>query len=186
MKINLRQQILGLATVATLALGGLGTMAFTNHTQPVAQAQPVGEDGDTIQDPSYTGSVPVDQIQTEGMSEADEAAALQGSAKIDAAAAEAAAITANPGATVVKSELDNENGSLVYSVELNNGMDVKVDAGNGTILHTDQDNDANEAGESDEASEGSEAGDTDNVQDEQTGQPDDATEMPGVEDAAGQ
>jgi uncharacterized membrane protein YkoI len=93
------------------------------------------------QDPSYTGSVAVDQAQTESLSEADESAALQGITNISAADAEAAALAANPGATVVKIELDNENGALVYSVELSNGADVKVDAGNGTILFTDSDAD---------------------------------------------
>jgi uncharacterized membrane protein YkoI len=33
--------------------------------------------------------------------------------------------------------LDNENGSLVYSVELSNGTDVKVDASNGAVLHAE-------------------------------------------------
>jgi uncharacterized membrane protein YkoI len=89
------------------------------------------------QDPSYAGSVAVDQVQTEGMNEADEAAAMQGKATISATHAEAAALAANPGATVIQSELDNENGALVYSVELSNGADVKVDAGNGSILFTD-------------------------------------------------
>jgi hypothetical protein len=36
---------------------------------------------------------------------------------------------------------------LVYSVELSNGMDVKVDAGTGTVLHTEQaGDDAGEVG----------------------------------------
>ncbi len=91
-----------------------------------------------VQQPSYTGSITVDQKAMEGMSEADEAAALQSKAKITAKDAEAAALAANPGTTVVKTELDNENGVLVYSVELSNGLDVKVDAGNGKILHTEQ------------------------------------------------
>ncbi|HUV91614.1 MAG TPA: PepSY domain-containing protein [Anaerolineales bacterium] len=89
------------------------------------------------QDPSYVGSVAVDQAQTEGMSEDNEAAALQGKVTLSVADAETAALAANPGATVVKTELDNENGALVYSVELSNGADVKVDAGNATILFTD-------------------------------------------------
>ena len=89
------------------------------------------------QQPQYAGSIQIDDSQYEGMSEADEAAALQGYATVTAAEAEADAIAANPGATVVKTELDNENGMLVYSVELSNGNDVKVDAGNGQILHTD-------------------------------------------------
>lgn len=200
MKFEFRQKILGLAAVATLALGGLGTMAFTGlaQTKPITQTEllteteAAGEDGDTTQDPSFTGSIPVDEAQTDGMSEADEATALQGSAKINAAAAEAAAIAANPGTTVVKSGLESENGFLVYEVQLSNGMEVKVDAGDAAILHSAQDNDASEGSEADEASEGSEAdetdaaGDTDNVQDEQDGQPDDATEAPGIEDAAGQ
>ena len=209
MNINIRKQFLGIAAVATLALGGVGTMAFTYQGLPVfpaqsaPQAQSTGEDGDTTQDPSYIGSVPVDESQTDGMSEADEAAALQGSAEITAAAAEAAAVAANPGAAVVKSTLDSENGFLVYSVELSNGLDVKVDAGNGAILHTDQANDGDEGDEKDEASEDreagdndnmqdetqdgeqDEAGDNDNVQDEQDGQPDDANEAPGAEDDAG-
>jgi len=110
--------------------------------QQVEDGQPDGAEApgapdSGVQDPSYTGSVAVDQAQTESMSEADEAAALQGKATISAAEAEAAALVANPGATVVKTELDNENGALVYSVELSNGADVKVDAGNGSILFTD-------------------------------------------------
>jgi uncharacterized membrane protein YkoI len=105
---------------------------------PDAAEVPGAEDaGPDEQMPSYTGSIAVDQVATEGMSEADESAALQGKATISAADAEAAALAANPGATVVKTELDNENGALVYSVELSNGADVKVDAGDGAILHTD-------------------------------------------------
>jgi uncharacterized membrane protein YkoI len=81
------------------------------------------------QQPQYSGSIQVD--------EADEAAALQSEATISAADAEAAALAANSDTSVIKTELDNENGALVYSVELSNGNDVKVDAGNGQILHTE-------------------------------------------------
>jgi len=93
--------------------------------------------GPDEQAPLYPGSLTLDPSKTEGMSEADEAAALAGQAKITVEEASAAALAANPGATVVKAELDNENGALVYSVELSNGADVKVDAGNGAILHTE-------------------------------------------------
>jgi uncharacterized membrane protein YkoI len=71
------------------------------------------------------------------MNEAAESAVLRDQAIISAADAEAAALAANPGITVVKTELDNENGALVYSVELSNSADVKADAGNGSILFTD-------------------------------------------------
>jgi len=102
-----------------------------------AEAETLGDPDTGTQEPSYAGSIAADQAQTEGLSEADEAAALQGQATISATEAEAAALDANPGASVVKTELDNENGALVYSVELSNGADVKVDAGNGAILFTD-------------------------------------------------
>lgn len=92
---------------------------------------------DEVQEPSYTGRIFVDQAQTEGLSAADEAASLEGQATILASEAEAAALAANPGTAVVKTELDNENGVLVFSVELSNGTDVKVDAGNGEILFSD-------------------------------------------------
>jgi len=88
--------------------------------------------------PSYAGSISISPSQSGGMSESDEAAALQSQAKISASQAESAALSANPGTSVTKSELDNENGVLVYGVELSNGSDVKVDAGTGQVLHTDQ------------------------------------------------
>jgi uncharacterized membrane protein YkoI len=100
----------------------------------VAGADDAGPDQQT---PAYTGSIFVDPATAEGMSETDEAAALAGQAKISTDQAKAAALAANPGTTVVKVEIDNDNGVLVYSVELNNGSEVKVDAGNGTILHTE-------------------------------------------------
>lgn len=106
--------------------------------QPDTAEAPGAEDaGRDEKAPSYTGSITVDQAATEGMSEADETATLQSQAIISAADAEAVALAANPGATVVKTELDNENGVLVYSVEMSNGVDVKVDAGTGSILFTD-------------------------------------------------
>jgi len=48
-----------------------------------------------------------------------------------------AALAAFPGTTVLSSDLDNENGCLVYGIQLDNGADVKVDAGNGVMLYAD-------------------------------------------------
>jgi len=122
-----------LGSSATSAEDNINGPDLDNVEEQVGDQNEVDE-----QQPQYTGSITVDESQYEGMSEADEAAALQAKAIITSAEAEAAALTANPGTTVVKTELDNENGVLVYSVELSNGMDVKVDAGNGEILHTEQ------------------------------------------------
>jgi len=120
-------RIVGVSVVALL----VGSLAMTALAQgPTPQDQ----DG---QFPSYSSSIRVDDAQYEGVSEADEAVALAGLATITPEEAKDAALAANPGATVVKVELDNENGALVYSVELGNGLDVKVDAGNAAVLHTD-------------------------------------------------
>jgi len=87
------------------------------------------------------------------MSEADEAAALQPMAIISSDEAQALAEAANPGSTA---------------------LEVEVDAGNGAILHTEQD-DADE-----------EAADQDNVSEEHESQADDDLETAEVEDALGQ
>ncbi|MBC7339549.1 MAG: PepSY domain-containing protein [Firmicutes bacterium] len=79
--------------------------------------------------PAYTGSVKVSD---------PEPADLGQLATVTVDQARAAAVAANPGTTAVEVELDNENGYLVYSVELSNGADVKVDAGTGKVLHTEQ------------------------------------------------
>jgi len=70
--------------------------------------------------------------------EAADAAALARKATVTADQAKVTALTANPGATVVKAELGDENGVSLYSIELSTGADVKVDAQSGTIVSTDQ------------------------------------------------
>ncbi len=155
---------------------GIGVALAQGPTPPpptAAVQQEAGADGQ-VQEPLYSGSIAVDQAQYDGMSESDEAAGLQKMATISADQAKMAAEAANPGATATKVELDNENGALVYSVELSNGLDVKVDAGDGQVVHTEQ------------AGEDQESGDQDTVQEEYASQADDATETPGVEDAVGQ
>lgn len=178
MKVNKR--IAGAWLAIGLLATTVGVKAISAQTstplRPPAAVQQMVDRDDQNQEPSYVGSIRVDQARFDGMSEADEAAALQGMATLSADQAKAAAEAANPGATAVKVELDNENGVLVYSVELSNGLDVKVDAGNGAILHTEQ-ADADQQGDE---------GDHDNVQEEHESQADDGMETPGVEDGAGQ
>jgi len=76
--------------------------------------------------PSYSCSIKVPEPEPQDLSTL---------AKIKADQAMAAVQAAFPGATVKRVELDNENGCLVYSVDLSNGMEVKVDAGNGNVIH---------------------------------------------------
>ncbi len=83
---------------------------------------------------------------------------LSSLALITAEQAQEAALAAYPGATVTEVELDNENGCLVYSVELGNDLDIKVDAGNGVILYVESDDGSDDDHEDE--------GDVDDDQDE--------------------
>jgi len=124
----------GIAAVLT-SIFFLGSLAL----EPVfAQTQSTNSPTQAVAQGSNNGSATVDETQYSEDDLKDIADALQNNATITSAQAEAAALAANPGTTVVKTELDNENGVLVYSVELSNGMDVKVDAGSGRVLQTEQ------------------------------------------------
>ena len=73
----------------------------------------------------------------EDKSEKAESAALASLAKVDRAQAEQAALAKVPG-TATAAELGNENGNVVWEIDVK-GQDgaqheVKVDAGNGTVL----------------------------------------------------
>lgn len=102
---------------------------------------------DEQQDPTYTGSIAVpneaDVAGAPEQSDQAEAQALASLAKITADQANQAALAQFAGATVTKTELDNENGWLVYSVHLTDStgkaQDVKVDAGNGKVLAVEAD-----------------------------------------------
>lgn len=135
-------QMMGL-TFGAVALGLFGLFAM---------GYAAGQGGP--RNPAYASSIQVkDQDREERgerHEERGEAARLAGLAKIDVTQAIAAALTKVPG-TVLKAGLDNENGNLVYSVEINAGMneikEVKVDAGNAAILHVDVDADDEEEDE---------------------------------------
>jgi uncharacterized membrane protein YkoI len=130
----------------------LAALAAPPSTPPAPTEEPKsGPDADTVdqQDGPQSGSQDAEtkdsatDTETEGGpatldNEAADAAALAGKATVTADQAKATALAANPGATVVKAELDDENGVIVYSVELSTGAEVKIDAQRGTIMATDQ------------------------------------------------
>lgn len=97
--------------------------------------------------PAYQSSI---KVPDQHNGERGEAARLAALAKIDATRAISAALGQVPG-TVLKVALDNENGNLVYSVEIktanNEIKDVKIDAGNGAVVHVDAANDEDETEE---------------------------------------
>ncbi len=132
-----------------------------------ANEGPEANDANEQDEPSYTSSITVADTG-ESANEADEQTQLAGLATITAADASQAALTAQPG-TVTDVQLENENGNVVYSVIVDTGngsVDVKIDAGDATVLTTEADDGDGEAhdgidNEQDEANEapGTEAAD---------------------------
>lgn len=152
--------VLGVVVLAgSLVLGFLssGATALAAGSQPNAAVTAQVPTANQDQAPTYTGSIQVPNPQdraenNRGENEAVEAGQLAGLAKITATEGKAAALQAVPG-EATKVALDNENGSLVYSVEVKKAdgtvADVKVDAGTTQILSID-------AGQDKEGPEGTE------------------------------
>ncbi len=151
---------------ATAGAAGIASAATsqTTPTDPAAVEQPaVGQDteqGDQNESPNYTASITVPQTPdgADGTEdEAGEAAKLAPLATTTADEAAAAAIAAVPG-TAGTPQLGDENGNVVYEVEVTKAdgskVEVKVDAGNAKVLAQESgdegnekgDNEANEAG----------------------------------------
>lgn len=127
MKVDKR--LVGVVFVAVLLLSGIGIGIAVGQTQHNT-------------DDHYTASIMVDDSQYEGMTEAEESSALQElpGIKITGDEAVAIALAAYPDTTATTEvELENENGAVVYGVELSNGLDVKVDVVTGEILRASDD-----------------------------------------------
>jgi hypothetical protein len=59
--------------------------------------------------------------------------------------AKAAAEAVSPGATATDVDLEREGGKDVYEVQLDNGMEVELDAATGEILETELEDDGDDA-----------------------------------------
>ena len=150
MKIN---KFLALALVAVMAIGAMGFITTQTHaqsgTQPAPQAQvteapdneqAVGPDTDNVEEQ-------VGEQVEDGIPDGNEAVETEGSDGIDEVPSGTPAITSDAALQAAQAYLnttasgtailDDENGKLVYSVDLN-GSDVKVDAMSGVVLGVDQ------------------------------------------------
>lgn len=119
----------GLLALALASATGIAVaQSSSRSTQPPARELDESNPGK----PSSV-TVPASQAATE----ADQGTALQGLAKITPDQAKAAAVAAAPG-NATKVELENEDGNLVYKVEIAGAdgtqTDLKIDAGNGSVL----------------------------------------------------
>ncbi|NMC85471.1 MAG: PepSY domain-containing protein [Anaerolineaceae bacterium] len=152
MKIN---KFLALAVIAMMAIGVMGFVNTKVHaqsgTQPAPQAQvteapdneqAVGPDTDNVEEQvgdqnaqDTTADSANEPVEAKGSDGQDAAPTGTPSISSDAALLAAQAYMRTTAAGTAT--LDDENGMLVYSVDLN-GSDVKVDAMTGTVLGVDQ------------------------------------------------
>jgi hypothetical protein len=180
MNLNMDKRKLAAAGLLTAVLIGGGASiaaASDDGSAPAATSSGVGQepDGETNdgpdggpgseqegQDPAFTGSVvaPAETEQADGQessgSEDQEQASLQALATLTPEQAEQAALAAVPG-TAAETDLGNENGFVVYSVEVNGAdgtvTEVVIDAGNGDVL-TQQAEDAGDPADAADQQEG--------------------------------
>lgn len=107
------------------------------------------------------GGVSAQQTKNAGSIRAgsDDRAGFAGTAKVSLDSAVGAALKAVPG-KALEAELENDNGRLVYGVEIaqagHQTADVKVDAGNGKILKISADRNDKEDQEAEDSDNGRE------------------------------
>jgi hypothetical protein len=125
-----------------------GEAAETPEPTEVAGAPEPGEsadhDGDKVEQ-GETGGTDTDNDAEQADHETADAQALAAQARITQQQAEQTVLAAHPGTTVVKTELDEKDGTVIYKVKLSNDTKVKVNAITGAILSTDTpDNDGSD------------------------------------------
>jgi len=191
----MNKKLMTYVVTGAMAIGLLGGASYqgiakaqTNAPAPSAVTSTVTTQSDqqniNEQQPMYQGTIKVansqDNVKDNAIdneknlkdNETQESAKLASLAKITLDEAKAAALKVVPG-TVTKVNLDNENGYLVYSVEIktNTGLvDVKVDAGNGAVLAQEKGQDNEKSREKVSEGEKANAPDNDTVQLEQQGE----------------
>jgi uncharacterized membrane protein YkoI len=127
MKIN--KTIAIVVILLGLLLGGLGVGLFLSQQPGSVNAAPPAQEGDDVDE--------VDEIEDEDEADEAEEVVSPAQAGITADEAKAAAEAAYSGAKAVAVELERENGQVIYEVELDNGLEVILDAANGDILGTE-------------------------------------------------
>lgn len=150
MKIN---KFIALAAIAIMAIGAMGFSTTPTHAQsgptPAPQVQVTeAPDNEQVAGPD-TDNVEeqVGEQVEDGLPDGTEAAEAKGSDGVDEIPSGTPAITTDAALQAAQAylnttasgtaTLDDENGKLVYSVDLN-GSDVKVDAMTGVALGVDQ------------------------------------------------
>ena len=147
--------LLGVSAAAGAALLGLaGTAVAQSSNGPNPAAATTSAGPSTAAEAPETGNEAADVANETDAPDP----ALAGQAKVTEAEAIAAALKAQPDGKVVHAEVQDEDGTLVWGVELatpNGEHDVKIDAATGALLKNEADgaeeNGTAEAGDTTEA-----------------------------------
>ena len=141
----MNKKILSYLTAGMLLLGGAAGMGtwYAKAAQAAVNQRAPAYAAIKVVDPQENNQKE-NEVRDKNENEAQESAALKAQAKITPEQAQAEALKAVNG-EVQKVSLNNENGNLVYSVEMKTAsgvVDVKIDVGNGQVLAWDngQDN----------------------------------------------
>lgn len=119
-----------LTILIMLMVGGLVAGVFLSQRPLSVNAGAFAQEGNATDQAG--------EVEDENGDEASEAVEAPDQIGITADEARAAAEAANPGTKALEVELEYGNGTLVYEVELDNGLEVIVDAANGNILGTER------------------------------------------------
>ncbi len=159
---NATKVIAILSLVGTMGIAGLARNVYAaqSQTRPQIALLNDGNSANNVTDAKQVKSVAINDTRkstkmaqtSEGDGETNddaeekqETAKLQPLAKITAQQAQQAA-EANVNGKASRVKLENEDGNLVYAVVIGQ-QEVKVDAGNGKVLYTENDNQENDTNE---------------------------------------
>ena len=155
MKIN---RWIALALITALAVGAMGFVSFrvfastnlfqTQDCAPDTEENEAGESSET--DDADAGECENEAEEESGNGTANEAEESNrqdqsdeiapATTGISADEAQAIAETAHPGASTLNIEFDRAWGMEIWEVELDNGLDVQVDATSGEIINIEKNN----------------------------------------------
>lgn len=131
-----KKLLVGVVAASVLTVSAGTAIAASQQSQDTGK-----QDAQEEQDSAIKGTIPAPEAKGEE-NDAAETKRLEGLAKIDKAAAEKAALDAVPG-TVKETQLQDDDGFVVYEVKVagkdGKPHEVKVDAGDGTVLGQEAD-----------------------------------------------
>ncbi len=131
------------STKIILAFSFVGTLGLAGLSRVLSAKQP--ESFVAIARQHHSATQIAEASDGDGETNDDDAAKLQPLAKITAQQAQQAA-EASVGGKAKSVKLENEDGNLVYAVEIGR-QEVTVDAGNGKVLYTENGNQEDEKNE---------------------------------------